>query len=338
VIAVPSNKCVIVKAHAIGIPGPENFEILERPIPRLLPGGVLVRILYASVDPGMRGWVSVEPNYMTIPVGTVMRAPGISEIVKSDHPDFGVGDLVYGMFGWAEWFAAEAKDIYWKIDTGIAPPPVWLGSLGINGITAWIGYRHFGRPKAGETLLVTTAAGSVGSVVGQLAKKDGIRAIGIAGGAEKAAIAAADFGYEQVIDYRNSADLVAELNNICAKGIDIFYDNVAGQQADSAFPLMNPKGRVIQCGSASVSSWLPWPTGPRRERDMIVKRLSWHGFVVMDHADLFADALVELSELYADTKLFTRQDSLDGLEKAPGAIQYLYSGMNTGKLSIKIAE
>jgi NADPH-dependent curcumin reductase len=333
-----SNKCVVVKAHAIGIPGPENFEIIECPIPRLLPGGVLVRMLCASVDPGMRGWVSVEPNYMTIPVGTVMRAPGIGEVVESDHPNYSAGDLVYGMFGWAEWFAAEAKDIYWKIDTGIAPPPVWLGSLGINGITAWIGYRYFGRPKAGETLLVTTAAGSVGSVVGQLAKKDGVRAIGVAGGAAKAYLATAEFGYEQVIDYHGTPDLAAALRIACPEGIDIFYDNVAGTQADTAFPLLNPKGRVIQCGSASVSSWLPWPTGPRRERDMIVKRLSWHGFVVMDHADLFADALAELSELYADAKLCTRQDSLDGLENAPGAIQYLYSGMNTGKLSIKIAE
>jgi NADPH-dependent curcumin reductase len=333
-----SNECVVVKAHAIGIPGPENFEIVERSIPALPPGGVLVRMLYASVDPGMRGWVSVEPNYMTIPVGTVMRAPGIGEVVESDHPDCDVGDLIYGMFGWSEWFAAEAKDIYWKIDIGIAPPPVWLGSLGMNGITAWIGYRHFGSPKVGETLLVTTAAGSVGSVVGQLASGDGVRAIGVAGGAAKADLAKAEFGYEHVIDYHGTPDLATALRTACPEGIDIFYDNVAGTQADDIFPLMNPKGRVIQCGSASVSSWLPWPTGPRRERDMIVKRLSWHGFVVMDHADMFADALADLSELYAAGKLNTRQDSLNGLENASGAIQHLYSGANSGKLSIKIAE
>lgn len=331
-----SSTCVIVKAHARGIPGPDNFEIVEQDVPPLRPGGVVLRMLHASVDPGMRGWVSIEPNYMTIPVGQIMRAPGVGEVVDSDHADYCKGDLVYGMFGWSEWFAADAKDIYWKIDPTLAPPPIWLGSLGINGITAWIGYRHFGRPRADETLLVTTAAGSVGSVVGQLAREDGVRAVGVAGGGEKAEVAVASFGYEQVIDYRSTANLATALGTACPDGIDIFYDNVAGAQADAAFPLMNPAGRIIQCGSASVASWVPWPTGPRRERDMIVKRLSWHGFVVMDLKYLFEPALADLSALYSVGKLSARQDSLDGLACAPTAIQHLYSGANTGKLIINI--
>jgi NADPH-dependent curcumin reductase len=206
----------------------------------------------------------------------------------------------------------------------------------MNGITAWIGYRHFGKPKAGETLLVTTAAGSVGSVVGQLASGDGVRAIGVAGGAAKADLAKAKFGYEHVIDYHGTPDLATALRTACPEGVDIFYDNVAGTQADDVFPLLNPKGRVIQCGSASVSSWLPWPTGPRRERDMIVKRLSWHGFVVMDHADMFAVALADLSELYARSKLSMRTDIFEGLSNAPRAIAHLYSGRNSGKLVINI--
>lgn len=333
-----SNECVVVKAHAVGIPNAENFEIVRRPVPHLLPGGIVLRILYASVDPGMRGWVSVEPNYMTIPVGAIMRAPAVGEVVESDHPEYAIGDLVYGMFGWAKWYAAAANDIYWKVTPSIAPPPVWLGSLGINGITAWIGYRRFGRPKAGETLLVTTAAGSVGSVVGQLAREDGVHAVGVAGGAAKVDIATSAFGYEKVIDYHGTPDLAAALRVACPNGIDIFYDNVAGAQADIVFPLLNPKGRIIQCGSASVANWLPWPTGPRRERDMIVKRLTWHGFVVMDHGDLFSEALYELSDLYINRKLHSRQEELKGLSSCLNSIDYLYSGYNKGKLIININE
>jgi NADPH-dependent curcumin reductase CurA len=327
---------VFVAAHANGIPATENFALANHAMPPLPEGGALVRIAYASVDPGMRGWVSIEKNYMTVPVGSVMRAPGVGEVIASDNAAYQPGDMVYGMFGWTTHFAAGAQDIYWKVDTGLAPRPAWLGVLGINGITAWIGYRHFGRPRAGETLLVTTAAGSVGSVVGQLAGTDGIHAVGIAGGADKARLATEKFGYLQVIDYRATPDLAAAISTACPDGIDILYDNVAGAQADMAFPLLNPAARVIQCGSASISSWVPWPQGPRRERDMIVKRLSWHGFVVTDHKDLFPAALDELQALYRTGALVSHEDVLGGLETAPRALEYLYSGRNTGKLCIRV--
>jgi NADPH-dependent curcumin reductase CurA len=327
---------VFVVSHANGIPAPANFSQVRHAVPALPAGGVLVEVAYASVDPGMRGWVSVEKNYMTVPAGTVMRAPAVGEVIASDHPHYRPGDIVYGMFGWATHFAAQREDIYWKVDVALAPLPAWLGVLGINGITAWIGYRHLGRPRPGDTLLVTTAAGSVGSVVGQLAAADHVRAVGVAGGSDKARLAVDRFGYRQVIDYRASPDLAAALAAACPDGIDIFYDNVAGLQADAAFALLNPAARVIQCGSASISSWLPWPQGPRRERDMIVKRLSWHGFVVTDHKDLFAAALDDLQALYGSGRLVSHEDALGGLDAAPGAIEYLYSGRNTGKLCIKI--
>ncbi len=305
-------------------------------MPALPPGGVLVQVAYISVDPGMRGWVSIEKNYRTVPVGTVMRAPAVAEVIASDHPAYRPGDMVYGIFGWATHYAAQSADIYWKVDTALAPLPAWLGVLGINGITAWIGYSHFGRPRPGDTLLVTTAAGSVGSVVGQLAAADGLRAVGMAGGADKADLARAAFGYADVIDYRGTTDLPTALARACPDGIDVFYDNVAGAQADAAFPLLNAKARVVQCGSAAIASWAPWPQGPRRERDMIVKRLSWHGFVVTDHTDLFPAALETLQALYRAGRLIAHEDVLDGLEAAPGAIEYLYSGRNLGKLCIRV--
>ena len=331
-----ANPSVIVVAHANGIPSPANFALARQDMPTVPAGGAVVRVIYASVDPGMRGWVSIEKNYMTVPVGSVMRAPAVGEVIASDHPAYQTGDMVYGMFGWARFVAANPTDIYWRVDTALAPLPVWLGPLGVSGITAWIGYRHFGRPRGEETLLVTTAAGSVGSVVGQLADADGVRAIGVAGGADKADLATAEFGYAKVIDYHHTPDLRAALTAACPKGIDIFYDNVAGAQADAAFSLLNARARVIQCGSASISSWEPWPQGPRRERDLIVKRLSWHAFVVTDHADLFSIALAELKVLYRSGKLTSREHVLEGLAAAPGAIECLYSGSNVGKLCIKI--
>ena len=327
---------MFVASRANGIPVAANFALVSHAVPALPAGGVLVQIAYASVDPGMRGWVSVEKNYMTVPIGTVMRAPAVGEVIASDHPAYRNGDWVYGMFGWTTHFAAQSEDIYWKVDIALAPLPAWLGVLGINGITAWIGYRHFGRPRPGNTLLVTTAAGSVGSVVGQLAAADGVNAVGLAGGPDKARLAETAFGYARVIDYRTTPELSAALGAACPNGIDIFYDNVAGVQADAAFALLNPAARVIQCGSASIASWAPWPQGPRRERDMIVKRLSWHGFVVTDHNDLFPAAREDLQTLYRSAGLVSHEDVLDGLAAAPGAIEYLYSGQNTGKLCVKI--
>jgi NADPH-dependent curcumin reductase CurA len=327
---------VFVASHANGIPSSANFRMVRHAMPDLPQGGVVVEVAYASVDPGMRGWISVETNYMTVPVGTVMRAPGVGEVIASDHPHYRPGDVVYGMFGWATHFAAGPQDIYWKVDAALAPLPAWLGALGINGITAWLGYKHFGRPQTGNTILVTTAAGSVGSVVGQLAAADGLRAVGMAGGAGKARLAVDRFGYDHAFDYRATPDLAGSLATVCPNGIDIFYDNVGGAQADAAFALLNPAARVIQCGTASISSWVPWPQGPRRERDMIVKRLSWHGFVFTDHKDLFPAALADLQTLYRSDGLVSQEDVLGGLETAPGAIEYLYSGRNTGKLCLKI--
>ncbi len=294
-----------------------------------------MRVLYASVDPGMRGWLSEEKNYMTVPNGTVMRAHGVGEIIASDHPNFIPGDHVYGWFGWQQFAGAAAEDILWKVDTRLAPAAAWLGILGLNGLTAWVGLNHLARPLAGETLMVSTAAGAVGGAVGQLAKSAGLRVVGLTGSDAKAAHACAEFGYDVAMNYRAEADLSSAIAAACPDGIDIFFDNAAGDIADAVFPNLAAGARVIQCGTASVASWLPPPTGPRRERDMLVKRLSWHGFVVMDHAALFPQALRELGALVAERRLIGRDHVLEGLEEAPGAIAMLYRGENQGRLLIR---
>ncbi len=326
---------VCVKRRAQGIPAPENFSVICQPVPLCPKGGVLVRVLLAAVDPGMRGWLSAEKNYLTVPDGAVMRAHGVGEVLESDCPQWPVGTKLFGWLGWQQFCAALPGDLLWPIDTQAAPLECWLSIFGLNGLTAWLGFHHFGRPRRSETVLVTTAAGGVGGVVGQLAKAVGLSTVGLTGGPEKVALAQSDFGYDIAIDYRDMAVLPDAIAKACPAGIDIFFDNTAGTLADIVFPFLNNGARVVQCGTASVTSWLPPPTGPRRERDMLVKRLSWHGFIAFDHMDLCADAHSVLHALYANGKLRAHTEILDGLEQAPGAIQRLYRGENKGRLTIR---
>jgi NADPH-dependent curcumin reductase CurA len=332
-----SNRQVRVLRRAVGVPTPDIFEVIDAPAPAgPPPGGVLVRVINAAVDPAMRGWLSAEPNYLTVPDGAVMRAHGVGEVIASDCPDWSVGACAFGWFGWQRFAAVQAADMLWPVDLTVAPPEAWLSIFGLNGLTAWVGLIHLARPRHGETVLVTTAAGGVGGVVGQLAAAEGLYAVGLAGGPEKAARATSELGYARAIDYRAAGDdLAAAVARACPAGIDIFFDNTAGALADAVFPSLNVAARVIQCGTAAVSSWLPPPTGPRRERDMLVKRLSWHGFVAFDHQALFPQALRRLHALHAAGKLHAHDEVLDGLDQAPGAIQRLYSGLNHGRLSLR---
>ncbi len=305
-------------------------------MPDCPPGGAVLRVLNAAVDPAMRGWLSAEANYMTVPDGAVMRAHGVGEVMVSDSPAWPVGAIAYGWLGWQQIAAVTEADLLWPIDLELAPAEAWLSIFGLNGLTAWLGLIHLGRPGPGDTVLVTTAAGGVGGAVGQLAKARGLDAVGLAGGPEKAARAVETLGYRTVLDYRALGEGVREaVAEACPKGVDIFFDNTAGALADAVFPVLNVGARVIQCGTASVPSWATTPVGPRRERDVLVKRLSWHGFVAFDHQALFPEALRELQALYASGQLIAQDEVLEGLDQAPGAIQRLYSGQNQGRLSIR---
>lgn len=335
-ILAEMNQQVVVVSHADGVAGPENFEVVDAAMPTLPAGGALVRVLYTSADPGMRGWVSREKNYMTIPVGGVMRASGIGEIIESDHPDWKPGDHAFGWFGWQRFAGAKPEDLLWKVDLNEAPAQAWLGVLGLNGLAAWVGLKHHAQPQAGETLIVTTGAGGVGGVVGQLAKAAGLHAICLTGSDAKVALAREELGYAHAINYRTATDLRAAIAAVAPDGINIFYDNTSGALADAIFPNLALRARIIQCGTAAVASWNPPPLGPRRERDVLTKRLSWKGFVVFDHGDLFVQARAELVQAYKAGTLSARSHDLDGLEQAPGAIAMLYRGENDGKLSIRV--
>jgi NADPH-dependent curcumin reductase CurA len=321
-----TNQQVRVVRRASGVPTPDVFALVDSPVPHCPVGGVLLRVLNAAVDPAMRGWLSAESNYLT----------GVGEVIATDSPAWPVGRLAYGWLGWQQYAAVPASDLLWPVDPALAPAESWLNIFGLNGLTAWVGLLHLGRPRAGETILVSTAAGGVGGVVGQLAAAAGARAVGITGGPEKVARAIAELGYAAAIDYRAAGDgLAAAIAAACPNGVDLYFDNTAGAIADAAFGQLNVAGRVIQCGTASVASWLPPPHGPRRERDMLVKRLSWHGFVAFDHQAVFPQAQAALRRLYEAGRLRSHDQVLHGLEQAPGAIQRLYRGENQGRLSIR---
>lgn len=331
----PGNLQVRLSARASGIPGEGNFTLVEAPLPLTPAGGALVKVLLATVDPAMRGWVSEEENYLSVATGDVMRAHGIGEIISSDSPDWKVGDHVYGWFGWQRFAPAKADDLLWKVDLSLAPADAWLGVLGLNGLTAWVGLHHLAKARPGETILVSTAAGGVGGAIGQLAKALGLRAIGLTGSDEKVTLAREEFGYAEALNYRSCDDLRARLATLCPDGAHIFFDNTGGAIADAVFANLATGARVIQCGTAATASWIPAPQGPRRERDMLVKRLSWQGFVVFDHVALFPQALAELSDLYVEGGLRSRSHVLEGLERAAGAIGMLYRGENTGRLLVR---
>jgi NADPH-dependent curcumin reductase CurA len=221
---------------------------------------VLLRVLNAGVDPAMRGWLSAEKNYATVPDGAVMRALGVGEVIESDSPAWPVGACAYGWLGWQRYVAVQPDALLWQADITAAPAEAWLSIFGLNGLTAWLGLIHLGKPAPGQTVLVTTAAGGVGGVVGQLAAAHGVHAVGIAGGPDKVARATEALGYAAAIDYRAPGiDLSAAISAACPDGIDVFFDNTAGALADTVFRHLNTGARVIQCGTASVASWLPPP-------------------------------------------------------------------------------
>ena len=331
------NRQVRLKSRPVGIPQAEHFEIVEAPVPECNAGEVLVRNIYLSVDPAMRGWVSDVTGYMEpVPVGAVMRAFATGRVEASRHPAFRPGEFVTGMFGWQDYASMEAKRIIRKVtETGL-PISTSLGVLGINGLTAYFGLLEIGQPRTGETVVVSTAAGAVGSCVGQIAKIKSCRTVGIAGGPEKVRICRDDFGYDAAIDYK-ADDFASALAAACAEGVDVYYDNTAGRISDEVLKHLSVGARVVICGTASIASWDPVPQGPRVERRLLVKRARMHGYLVLDYAARYAEALKELTPWVREGRIRYREDILEGIEQAPGSIAGLYRGENLGRRLIRIA-
>lgn len=332
-----SNRQVRLKARPSGIPQEEHFELVDAPIPQPAEGELVVRNIYLAVEPAMRGWVSSVANYAEpVPVGGVMRGFAVGRVTASRHPDFRAGDYVTGMFGWQDYAAVDARTVQRKItDTGL-PLSTALGVLGINGLTAYFGLLEIGEPRAGETVVVSTGAGAVGSCVGQIAKIKGCRSVAIAGGPVKTELCRREFGFDAAIDYR-ADDLDARLAEACPGGVDVYFDNTAGEISDAVLRHLAVGARVVICGTASVASWSPPPLGPRVERHLIVKRARMQGFLIFDYAARYPEGLSALTPWVRSGAIRYREEILEGIERAPGSIAGLYRGENLGRRLIRIA-
>jgi NADPH-dependent curcumin reductase CurA len=331
-----ANTQVRLKARPDGIPQAEHFEIVQVPMPVPRDGEILVRNDYLSVEPAMRGWVSAVANYsQPVGIGEVMRSLAAGEVIASNHPQFAVGDKVMGMLGWQQYAVADPAAITRKVAETDLPLSLSLGVLGLNGITAYFGLLDVGRPRPGDTVVVSTAAGAVGSAVGQIAKISGCRTVGIAGGAAKVELCLNAFGYDAAIDYK-ADDIEARLAEACRGGINVYYDNTAGSISDAVMAKLAPGARVVICGTASVANWAPPPMGPRVERHLLVKRAQMAGFIVFDYQHRYEEALSRLAAWVRAGKLQYREDILDGIEGCPDAIAGLYRGDNLGKRLIRL--
>ncbi len=331
------NRRVTLNARPIGVPGAEYFSIDTASVDDLKDGEFLVHNRFLSVDPAMRGWVNDAPNYLPpVPIGDVMRAFAVGEIVKSNHPEYSVGEIVCGLFGWQRFAISDGANIMRRVKETDLSPSLSLGVLGLNGITAYFGLLDVCNPQIGETVVVSTAAGAVGSCVGQLAKIRGCKTVGIAGGSDKVALCESEFGYDQALDYKAGGDLQKEIGDACPDGVNVYFDNTCGPITDAVFQHLALGARITVCGTAAIQEWEPLPIGPRVHRQLMVNRARMNGFLVLDYKDRYAEAVEQLAGWVRNGDIKSREHILDSMADAPGALQMLYKGENTGKLLIRV--
>ena len=330
------NRQVILTSRPTGVAQAENFAIVDASSLPLADGQIRIRNRYLSVEPAMRGWIADTGNYSApVAIGAVMRALAVGEVVESLTEKYRPGELLVGWFGWQDEAVVEQSDIVRQITEVDLPPSLALGILGINGVSAHLALTLIGEPTSGDTVLVSTAAGAVGSAVGQIAQIFGCRTIGITGGSEKVAQCTEHFGYDAALDYK-AANFAEALAAACSDGVNVYYDNTAGAISDLVYPHLSLNARVVICGTAAIPSWSPWPDGPRVERHLLLKRARMQGFVIFDHMDKYEASVAQLADWVRSGRLRYQEDILNGLDTCPDALAGLYRGENKGKRIIKL--
>jgi len=330
------NHQIVLARRPHGEPVGSDFSVAHSPRPTIGDGQLLLRIIYVSIDPAMRGWLAESQGYVeAVAVGAVMRSFGLGEVVASSHADYQVGDLLVAVTGWQEWAVIEPADVVQKVAQPHVPLTTSLGVLGITGVTAYVGIVDIGRARAGETVLVSSAAGSVGSAAGQIARAQGARTIGLTGSEEKRRLCLDTFGFDACINYREIDDLTEALRELCPEGIDVYLDSVGGAMLDAVLPVVAVGGRIAVCGTISEPSGAV-SVGPRTNRQLLVKRLTMQGFLATDYVARYPEISDRLATMIQDGDLVYLEEILEGLPAAPGGLERLLAGQNLGKMIVKV--
>lgn len=333
------NRQITLAARPVGFPKDSDFKLVENPVPTPGDGQILVRSIYLSVDPYMRGRMNDVKSYAPpVQIGEVMGGGVVARVVASNNPGFKEGDIVEGMFGWQDYAVSTGQGVR-KIDPSLAPISTALGVLGMPGLTAYFGLLEIGRPQTGETVVVSGAAGAVGSLVGQIAKIKGCRAVGIAGADEKIAYLTGGLGFDGAFNYKTTSDYYEKLRELCPNGVDVYFDNVGGEITDAVFRLINTKARVSICGQISQYNLEKPEMGPRLILTMLlVKQARAEGFLVFQFLDRYQEGLSQMAQWIKEGKLKYKEDIEEGIENTPRAFMAMLKGRNIGKQLVKVGE
>jgi len=327
-------------ARPTGLPKRSDWNYVEEPVRDPGPGEVLVKTLYLSLDPAMRGWMNEGRSYIApVGIGEVMRAGGAGRVIASENPAFAVGDHVTGMLGAQEYalVSTQASKGLTKVDPKLVPLPVYVGALGVTGLTAYFGLLDVGQARAGDTVVVSGAAGATGMVAGQIAKIKGCRAVGIAGGTEKCGYIVNELGFDAAIDYKNQ-DVSEGLRQHCPQGINVYFDNVGGEILDAALANLARGARVVICGAISQYNSTSGVKGPSNYLSLLVNSARMEGFVVFNYLARYGEAAREMAGWMMAGKLKSREDIVEGFQTFPDTLLRLFRGENMGKLLIKVAD
>jgi NADPH-dependent curcumin reductase CurA len=333
-----NNRQWRLTSRPVGLVSESNFDFVEEPVPEIGEGEYLVRNLYISFDPAMRGWMEDRASYIPpVQLGEVMRAGTVGQIVESRNPSFQKGDVVQGLFGWQE-YAVGGKGLAQATPVPEGTPLTWpLGVCGITGLTAYFGLLDLGRPQAGETVLVSGAAGATGSVAAQIAKLEGCRVVGIAGGPAKCELLTDELGLDAAIDYKQG-DVAARVAETCPDGVNVYFDNVGGEILDAALANLALRARVVLCGGISGYNEKEPPPGPRNLMNLVIQRGRMEGFIVLDYLSRFPEATAKLTEWVKSGRIRHYEDVQEGIENALTTFLRLFRGQNTGKQLLHLGD
>ena len=331
------NKQLLLRKRPLGLPNKDTWELVETNIPQPKDGEILVQCEYVSLDPAMRGWINAGKSYIApVELNDVMRAGGVGRIIESNHPDFKAGEYVYGQTGIQQYIVTEGKGWH-KVDPSLAPLPMYLGTLGMPGMTAYFGILEVGELKEGDAVLVSGAAGAVGSIVGQIAKIKNCKVIGIAGGTDKCKYIVDELGFDGAIDYKKD-NIASKLKEYFPNGIDVYFDNVGGIILEHALSKLAMHARIVICGAISQYNNTTPIKGPSNYLSLLVNRASMKGMVVFDYAKDYQKAGMQMGQWMMQGKLKSKEDVYEGIENFHDTFLRLFSGDKMGKLVLKVSE